>query len=128
MQVFDFAAYSRFKWSDMRMIFKAAGLTLRVTLISLAIGYLLGSTFESFITAFDHWIAFILLGFIGFNMIKGFFEDRKENNESKLQFSATLDVDDLSNKEIIMLAIATSIDALVTGITFSTKCCLLLAA
>ena len=42
MQVFDFAAYSRFKWSDMRMIFKAAGLTLQVTLISLAIGTALG--------------------------------------------------------------------------------------
>ena len=42
MQVFDFAAYSRFKWSDMRMILKAAGLTLQVTLISLAIGTALG--------------------------------------------------------------------------------------
>ena len=42
MQVFDFASYARFKWSDMRMILKAAGLTLRVTLISLAIGTFLG--------------------------------------------------------------------------------------
>ena len=42
MQVFDFAAYARFKWSDMRMILKAAGLTLQVTLISLAIGTALG--------------------------------------------------------------------------------------
>ena len=42
MQVFDFAAYARFKWSDMRMILKAAGLTLQVTLISLAIGTVLG--------------------------------------------------------------------------------------
>ena len=42
MQVFDFAAYSRFKWSDMRMILKGAGLTLQVTLISLAIGTVLG--------------------------------------------------------------------------------------
>ena len=42
MQVFDFASYSRFKWSDMRMIFKAAGLTLEVTLISLAIGTVIG--------------------------------------------------------------------------------------
>ena len=62
------------------------------------IGWVLGISFESYIKSIDHWIAFILLGFIGFNMIKGFFEDRKENNESKLQFSATLDVDDLSNK------------------------------
>ena len=42
MQVFDFASYSRFQWSDMRMIFKAAGLTLEVTLISLAIGTAIG--------------------------------------------------------------------------------------
>ena len=42
MQVFDFASYARFKWSDMRMILKAAGLTLEVTLISLAIGTALG--------------------------------------------------------------------------------------
>ena len=83
------------------------------------IGWILGISFESYIKSIDHWIAFILLGFIGFNMIKGFFEDRKENNESKLQFSATLDVDDLSNKEIIMLAIATSIDALAVGVSFA---------
>ena len=42
MQVFDFASYARFKWSDMRMILKAAGLTLEVTLISLAIGTAIG--------------------------------------------------------------------------------------
>ena len=35
-----------------------------------SIGYFLGSRFESYITSFDHWIAFILLGFIGANMIK----------------------------------------------------------
>lgn len=42
MQVFDFAAYARFKWSDMRMILKATGVTLEVTLISLALGTALG--------------------------------------------------------------------------------------
>ncbi len=42
MQVFDFASYARFKWSDMRMILRAAGVTLEVTLISLAIGTALG--------------------------------------------------------------------------------------
>ena len=42
MQVFDFAAYARFKWSDMRMILKAMGVTLHVTLLSLAIGTLIG--------------------------------------------------------------------------------------
>ena len=83
------------------------------------LGWILGISFESYIKSIDHWIAFILLGFIGFNMIKGFFDDRKENNESELELSATTDKDDLSNKEIIMLAIATSIDALAVGISFA---------
>lgn len=83
------------------------------------LGLALGISFESYIKSIDHWIAFILLGFIGFNMIKGFFDDRKEENASELEFSATTDVDDLSNKEIIMLAVATSIDALAVGISFA---------
>ena len=81
------------------------------------LGWILGISFKNYIEAIDHWIAFILLGFIGFNMIKGFFEDKKE--ESELEFSATADDVDLSNKEIIMLAIATSIDALAVGISFA---------
>ena len=83
------------------------------------LGWALGISFESYIKSIDHWIAFILLGFIGFNMIKGFFDDRKEGKESELEFSATTDIDDLSNKEIIMLAVATSIDALAVGISFA---------
>ena len=83
------------------------------------LGWALGISFESYIKSIDHWIAFILLGFIGFNMIKGFFDERKEENASELEFSATTDVDDLSNKEIIMLAVATSIDALAVGISFA---------
>ena len=83
------------------------------------LGWALGISFESYIKSIDHCIAFILLGFIGFNMIKGFFDDRKEENASELEFSATTDVDDLSNKEIIMLAVATSIDALAVGISFA---------
>ena len=82
------------------------------------LGWLLGISFKNYIEAVDHWIAFILLGFIGFNMIKGFFEDKKDE-ESELEFSATSDDVDLSNKEIIMLAIATSIDALAVGISFA---------
>ena len=83
------------------------------------LGWALGISFESYIKSIDHWIAFILLGFIGFNMIKGFFDDRKEGKESDLEFSATADEHDLSNKEIIMLAVATSIDALAVGISFA---------
>ena len=83
------------------------------------LGWALGISFESYIKSIDHWIAFILLGFIGFNMIKGFFDDRKEKDASSLEFSSTTEIDDLSNKEIIMLAVATSIDALAVGISFA---------
>ena len=83
------------------------------------LGWALGISFESYIKSIDHWIAFILLGFIGFNMIKGFFDDRKEKDASSLEFSSTTDIDDLSNKEILMLAVATSIDALAVGISFA---------
>lgn len=74
-----------------------------------AIGYLLGSTFESFITAFDHWIAFALLGFIGFNMIKEAL-DKDCCSEADASFAP---------KAMLLLAIATSIDALAVGITFA---------
>lgn len=83
------------------------------------LGWVLGISFEGYIKSIDHWIAFILLGFIGLNMIKGFFDDKKEKNDTELEFSATIDEEELSNKEIIMLAIATSIDALAVGISFA---------
>lgn len=71
------------------------------------IGYLLGSTFEQYITSIDHWVAFILLGIIGFNMIKESREDDEEQNAS------------FAFKAMLVLAIATSIDALAVGITFA---------
>ena len=39
------------------------------------LGWILGISFESYIKSIDHWIAFLVLGFIGFNMIKGFIEE-----------------------------------------------------
>ena len=72
------------------------------------IGYFLGSTFESFITNFDHWVAFILLAIIGGNMIKETFSTECETIS-----------DDVNFKTMIILAIATSIDALAVGITFA---------
>lgn len=73
-----------------------------------AIGYLLGSTFKDKITAIDHWIAFILLGLIGANMIKESLSKEDESSSSSIKA-----------KEMFVLAIATSIDALAVGITFS---------
>ncbi len=71
-------------------------------------GYLLGSTFEKYIVSFDHWVAFILLSVIGINMIRESF--KKEENETDASFSF---------KNMFLLAIATSIDALAVGITFA---------
>ena len=72
------------------------------------IGYFLGSTFEKYITSFDHWVAFVLLAIIGGNMIREGCskEDGKAN-------------DSFSFKTMIVLAVATSIDALAVGITFA---------
>lgn len=72
------------------------------------IGYLLGTTFENLVTQIDHWIAFILLGIIGANMIKETLGKESENSNDKVDF-----------KTMIVLAIATSIDALAVGITFA---------
>ena len=76
-----------------------------------AIGYFLGTTFESFVTAFDHWIAFVLLAFIGGNMIKESFSD--DDDEKTTQDNI------MSFKNLTILAIATSIDALAVGVTFA---------
>lgn len=73
-----------------------------------AIGYLLGSRFQQSITAYDHWIAFILLAIIGGNMIKESFDPETETSSPSVHF-----------KEMLILAIATSIDALAVGITFA---------
>ena len=70
--------------------------------------YFLGVGFKESITSIDHWIAFILLGLIGGNMIKEALGDEQEDCD-----------DDLSFKTMLMLAIATSIDALAIGVTFA---------
>ena len=77
------------------------------------IGWLLGSQFQKYITSIDHWIAFILLGFIGGKMM---IEAIREWNEEE-----TVDVMDapLDHKNMLVLAVATSIDALAVGITFA---------
>lgn len=72
------------------------------------IGYYLGSSFEAIVTNIDHWIAFVLLLIIGGNMIKESFSVDSENCN-----------DDVSFKTMIVLSIATSIDALAVGITFA---------
>jgi putative Mn2+ efflux pump MntP len=76
------------------------------------LGYLLGKQFVTYISSVDHWIAFGLLVFIGGKML---IEAIKERNECCCgEAEEKLDI-----KELFILAIATSIDALAVGITFS---------
>ncbi len=72
------------------------------------IGYVLGYQFRSSITAVDHWIAFVLLGVIGINMIREALSKEEEEPDSSLDM-----------KSMLILAVATSIDALAVGITFA---------
>lgn len=77
------------------------------------IGWVLGSQFEQYITSIDHWIAFILLGFIGGKMVVEAIREKDEAVEVR-KMDPPLDL-----KEMFILAIATSIDALAVGITFA---------
>lgn len=72
------------------------------------IGYFLGVNFQHQIEAYDHWIAFILLGLIGLNMIR-----ESRNNEGSCEEEA------LDFKNMVVLSLATSIDALAVGISFA---------
>ena len=72
------------------------------------IGYFLGSQFRDRITAVDHWIAFILLGFIGVNMIRESLDKEEVCPEGNMGVKA-----------MFPLAVATSIDALAVGVTFA---------
>lgn len=72
------------------------------------VGYFMGRKFTDYIVAVDHWIAFILLGVIGANMIKESLSSEEESADDSLNF-----------KTMLLLAVATSIDALAVGITFA---------
>lgn len=72
------------------------------------VGYGLGYNFNHIVTSIDHWLAFILLGAIGINMIKEAINKESENWN-----------DDVDFKTMLILAVATSIDALAIGITFA---------
>lgn len=72
------------------------------------VGYFLGVQFQDKITAVDHWIAFVLLGIIGVNMVREALSGECENTN-----------DSLDMKTMFVLAVATSIDALAVGITFA---------
>lgn len=73
-----------------------------------AIGYLLGTRFEKYVTSIDHWIAFVLLAFIGINMIKEALSGDEDEANDSVDF-----------KTMFLLAVATSIDALAVGVTYA---------
>ena len=77
------------------------------------IGWLVGSAFAVYVTAVDHWIAFALLAFVGGKMLWDAFHDEGEEEDDETS-TQRLDL-----RELFMLAIATSIDALAVGISFS---------
>ena len=74
------------------------------------LGFLLGDRFAAHISRYDHWIIFVLLGIIGFNMIREALDKNEKPEESNA---------DLSFKTMLMLSIATSIDALGAGVSLS---------
>lgn len=77
------------------------------------IGYMLGTMFATAIEAIDHWVAFGLLGLIGFNMLKEAF-GKEEECDCQSESDA-----DLSVKTMFVMAVATSIDALAVGISLA---------
>ncbi len=74
------------------------------------IGWFLGTQFERYITSIDHWIAYVLLAIIGINMLKEAFSKEEEEVDCTIKQDI---------KDLLLLAIATSIDALAVGITFA---------
>ena len=78
------------------------------------LGWLLGTQFASLVAAASHWIAFGLLAFIGAKMLWDVFRNAKDQENPEAEDIFHLDI-----KELFLLAIATSIDALAVGITFA---------
>ena len=72
------------------------------------IGYFLGIRFSSVLESVDHWISFLLLSFIGIKMILDSFKKDVDNENDMIDF-----------KTMVVLAVATSIDALAIGLTFA---------
>ena len=83
------------------------------------IGYFLGAQFQQYIEAFDHWIAFGLLFLIGANMIREALSEKGEDGSSVIAREERPKQSTLGFKTMLLLAIATSIDALAVGVSFA---------
>ena len=95
----------KLKWKNAVIVGAYFGIFQAIMPLS---GYLLGTTFSDLVISIDHWIAFILLTTIGGKMLKEAYSNNEEDENDKLDF-----------KTMLVLAIATSIDALAVGITFA---------
>lgn len=80
-----------------------------------AIGYVLGKQFEQFIEPVDHWVAFVLLGLLGGKMILDVIVEMRGGEDDACECCQGLNV-----KQLLIMAVATSIDALAVGITLPT--------
>ena len=85
------------------------------------LGWLLGSALAQYVEAVDHWIAFILLALIGANMIREAFHEADESDGGAASSANTDGAirERLDVRQLLLMAIATSIDALAVGVTFS---------
>ena len=73
------------------------------------LGWLMGSTIANFISGIDHWVAFVLLGYVGINMIRSGLNHKKE----------TYVADPSRGRTLIMLSVATSLDAMAVGLSMA---------
>lgn len=98
-------AMTKMKWKNAIIIGAYFGIFQAVMPL---IGYDFGMSFQSIIKDIDHWVAFVLLVGIGLNMIKEAVSSKKQKESNSVYF-----------KEMLVLAIATSIDALAVGVTLA---------
>ena len=82
-------------------------------------GWLLGDAFSALIRAFDHWVAFALLAIVGGKMLIEVYEEWKQSPGEACPIDEDAKRDLTSKRIVLVLAIATSIDALAVGISFS---------
>lgn len=101
----SFGATQQLKWNEVLKIAFFFGLFQGLMPL---IGWLIGQSIQSFISSFDHWIAFGILAFIGFRMIVESFKIKEKKRSIDIRKTSVL----------LSLSVATSIDALATGISF----------
>ena len=101
----SFSACGKLAWKDVLKVSAFFGLFQGLMPV---IGWLIGSSFQSLIQAVDHWLAFGILGAIGLHMVSQFFVHETKRKPANIRKTSVL----------LTLSVATSIDALATGISF----------